>query len=124
MMSVAATPSLVSVWLSRYACDSATLVTRISAELRGHRQPQRDQIVGVVQVVELGRMDDLRLAVERAIVTKVQVSEVTKLVERNDVGDFRGVRAGCGFCPRVPGVRHDSIRRARRTVLGQPEMSF
>ena len=24
----------------------------------------------------------------------------------------------------VPGVRHDSIPRARRTVLGQPEMSF
>ncbi len=35
-------------------------------------------------------MDDLRLAVERAILAKVQVSEVAKLVERNDVGDFGG----------------------------------
>ena len=89
-MSVAATPLLASVWLSRYACDDATLVARIRPELRGHRQPQRDQIVGVVHVVELGRMDDLRLAVERAVVAKVQVSEVAELVERNDVGDFGG----------------------------------
>jgi hypothetical protein len=73
-----------------------------------------------VHVVELGRMDDLRLAVERTVVAKVQVSEVTELVERNDVGDF-----GCfGFLPRTPSVRRNSIRKPRRTVLSQPEMSF
>ncbi len=98
----------------------ATLVARIRAEFRRHRQPQRDQIVGVVQVVELGRVDDLRFAVERAIVAKVQVSEVTKLVERNDVGDF----GGFGFFPRVPSVRRNSIQRSRQTVLCQPEISF
>ena len=64
---------------------------RIGAELGWHRQPQRDQIVGVVEVVELRGMDDMRLAVERTIVAKVQVSEVAEFVERNDVGDLGGV---------------------------------
>ena len=120
MMSVAA-DAVAGVGVAVAVCvRCATLFARIGAELRGHRQPQRDQIVGVVKVVELGCMDDLRLAVERAIVAKVQVSEVAKLVERNDVGDF----GGFGFVPGVPSGRHNSSRRTRRTVLCQPGISF
>jgi hypothetical protein len=44
-------------------------------------------------------MDDLRLTIERSILTKVQVSEVAELIERNDVGDFRGVETGLQVCP-------------------------
>ena len=42
------------------------------------------------QVVELRSVDDLRLAIERAALVKLQVSKVAELVERNDVGDFSG----------------------------------
>ncbi len=54
----------------------------------GTARRKRSQIVGVVKVVELGRVDDLCLAVERGVLAKVQVSEVAELVERNDVGDL------------------------------------
>ncbi len=84
------------------------LLARVGAELRRHRQPQRDQIVGVVQVVELGRVDDLRFAVERTILSKLQVSEVAELVERDDVGDFGGFFGECrepGSVPQGPSVR-------------------
>ena len=43
-----------------------------------------------MQVVELRSVDDPGLTVERAVLVKVQLSEVAKLVERNDVGDFSG----------------------------------
>ena len=79
------------------------LIARVGPELRGHRQAQRDQIVGVVQVVELGRADDLRLTVEGGVVTKLQVTEVAELVERDDVGDFVRLDAtGVGRSSNLP----------------------
>jgi hypothetical protein len=64
---------------------------------------------------------DLRLAVERTILAKVQLSEVTKLVERNDVGDFGGLFGNATVD--LP-FRRYSVRRPSQTVLSQPEMSF
>jgi hypothetical protein len=98
----------------------APLVTGIRTELGGHDEPHRDQIVGVVHVVELGRVDYLALAVERGTVMKLQVSELAELIERNDVGDF----SGFGINPPGAGVRRTSYWRLDRTVPRQPEISF
>jgi hypothetical protein len=60
-------------------------------ELGGTGQPQDGQIVGVVQVVELRRPQDLRFLVKGGVVAEVQVIEVAELVERDDVGDLVAV---------------------------------
>ena len=44
----------------------------------GHLQPQRHEVVGVVQIVELGGVDDLRLAIERGVREEVQVVEISR----------------------------------------------
>jgi hypothetical protein len=69
-------------------------------------------------------MHDLRFAVERAILTKFQVSEVAELVEGDDVGDFSGFFWDAGSIPEGPSVRRNSVRRCGRTVPSQPGMSF
>jgi hypothetical protein len=73
-----------------------------------------------VHVVELGRVDDLGLAIERGTVVKLQVSELAELVERNDVGDF----SGFGIDPSVASVRRLSVRSYEQTMPRQPEISF
>ena len=57
----------------------------------GAGQRQDSEVVGVVQVIELGRPQDLRLCVECGIIAKVQVIEVAELVERDDFGDLVAV---------------------------------
>ena len=99
----------------------AALVAGIRPELGRHHKPQRDQVVGVGRVVELGRVDDLALSIERGIFAKLQVIELAELVERNDVGDLGGFMIE----PPVPSVRRViSVRRIERTMPRQPEISF
>ena len=98
----------------------AALVACLRPELRRHGQPQRDQVVGVVHVVELGRVDDLGLAIERGTVMKLQVRQLAELIERNDVGGFSGL----GVYPPAPCVRRVSLWSYERTVPRQPEISF
>jgi hypothetical protein len=66
----------------------ASFLPRIRPELRRNRKAQRCQVVGVVKVVEFGRMNDLSLAIEGTVVAEVEVSKLSELVERNDVGDL------------------------------------
>ena len=108
MMSVAATPSLTSVWLSRYARDERRSSRGSRRNSDGTASRSGSQIVGVVQVVELRSVDDLRLAVERAVLVKLQVSEVAELVERDDVGDFSGF---FGYATDDLPIRRNSSRR-------------
>jgi hypothetical protein len=73
-----------------------------------------------VHVVELGRVDDLGLAIKRGTVMKLQVSQLAELIERNDVGGFSGL----GVYPSAPCVRRVSQWSYERTVPRQPEISF
>ncbi len=102
----------------------------------GRGQPFGGQIVDLVQIVELGSQQHLRLVVEGAVleihvaevqvieVAKVQVVEVVEVaeaVEREDFGDFVAVVLE----PAFTGLTSCSCSGARagETVLGQPEMS-
>ena len=58
----------------------------------GAGQLHDDEVVGVVQVVELRRAQDLRFFVEVGVCAEVQVVEHAELIERNDVGDFVATR--------------------------------
>lgn len=88
--------------------------------LAGSGQPQRGQIVGVMQVVQFGCPQDLHLAVEGGVVAEVQIVEAAELVERDDVGDLVGVEVW----PAVSGsTRGSGCRRPGKTMLGQPGKS-
>ena len=50
-----------------------TVVVEIGLEPGGHGEPQRHQVIGVMEVVQLGRVHDARLAIERGAVAEVQV---------------------------------------------------
>jgi hypothetical protein len=54
----------------------------------GAGQVHDDEVVGVVQIVEFGRAQDLRFFVEGGVCAEVQVVQLAELIERNDVGDF------------------------------------
>ena len=68
----------------------------------GGRQPQRSQIVDLIQIVELGREQHLSFVIERRVVAEVQVVEFAgvrefqvvevKAVQRQNFGDFVAVR--------------------------------
>ena len=67
---------------------------RIDAALghAGAGQVHDDEVVGVVQVIELRRSQDLRFFVEVRVCAEIQVVEPAELIERNDVGDFVAIR--------------------------------
>jgi hypothetical protein len=87
-------------------------------DLAGAGQRQDSEIVGVVQVVELGRPQDLRFLVEGGVIAKVQVIEVAELIERDDVGDFVAVE----FQPAVARLPSAFWRkRPCKAGVGQPD---
>ena len=76
------------------------IAAELSVGLRGHpgyhlgdgiRQPQRCQIVDLVQIVELGSQQHLRFVVESRVVAEVQFIEVTGVMEIVQVGEIEAV---------------------------------